>query len=1243
MMELPKSLKSFEEKAVELLGSGCVRDIEFSGGTYQVLVFDPKSKKEEWAFLQLDARGRLRDSFCSCKESETHHECIHQAVAFLYLFDAQQVPLHVRFEKSLWNILCRYCADTIGTRPDLLKVGGRGHYSLKASGGKILFSVKGRTPESIKRLEKIMFDRQHETEETSLKFSNLSIEELQLWRQGKPTNQLRYELSFWNDLAKLMMFWQEERVLYTISFGNSNRKIPNRIFIHFPEMEFDFFIPEADLPLMIPALGMVRSPLAIYSEPQEEIESIVYDKKQKGLIVTQKQKEAAALKPEGEGKGIDVDGWVFVPGDGFYLKQRDHALQAGVLKGKSLETALNEHTPLIREMIEGCSLYDSPTPLSYVISFDDHWNLHIEAYLFSPGDLMSDGSYSLGDWVYIEGKGFLRVEDRYFDNIDTVVAADAVADFVTDHRMWLNNQEGFRIHLSHMEADLSYRLTEDNRLTFSRYLTISDEGVKTKDFGRWVFVGGQGFFSKVSMQTSLPVRAGVSIAPNQISTFIRANRDELQLVTGFFSASCPVEKSGVRIELKGQEEIEITPEYTLLSEYRGADVRYFDEFVYVHGEGFYELPADKRLPERYRSLVVIDGEGLAQFLKYELPSIESIATYIDPRLRRSTSGRLLANSIEAEEGKEGEKYTLKLKFETEFGAIPVASLWWSFMKKRRFVFSEAGLIDLTEKRFSWLKTLKKDRVDRRGNSIELTTLELMRLNAFDEMVVSTKKDEVSVHSQQLIKELTQFRVPDAPDLAGLESHLRPYQEIGVNWLWFLYRHGLSGLLCDDMGLGKTHQAMALLVAVTNFLRKKETPGKKHFLVVCPTSVIYHWQEKLSAFLPGLKVWTFYGANRSLETFYEHCDILLTSYGIWRNEAEVLTDYDFEVAIFDEIQIAKNYTSRIYNALTRVKARMRLGLSGTPIENHLRELKTLFDITLPTYMPGETEYREYFVRPIEKEDSQERKELLSRLIKPFVMRRKKEDVLLDLPEKIEEIAHCDLHAQQHKMYTEVLTASRERIIDELSDEGRPIPYMHVFALLSHLKQICDHPAVYLKKPEQYKSYGSGKWDLFVELLSEARESQQKVVVFSQYLNMIDIIEEYLKEHGIDYATIRGSTVNRGEQLQRFKDDPRCEVFVASLQAAGLGVDLTSASVVIHYDRWWNAARERQATDRVHRIGQVRGVQVFKLMTKDTIEEHIDFLIAKKGKLMDDIVGVDDHQVIKRLERQEIMKLLQMLPS
>jgi SNF2 family DNA or RNA helicase len=322
----------------------------------------------------------------------------------------------------------------------------------------------------------------------------------------------------------------------------------------------------------------------------------------------------------------------------------------------------------------------------------------------------------------------------------------------------------------------------------------------------------------------------------------------------------------------------------------------------------------------------------------------------------------------------------------------------------------------------------------------------------------------------------------------------------------------------------------------------------------------------------------------------------------------------------------------------VKGGIKIGLTGTPIENRLRELKTLFDLTLPGYMPPESDYLRFIVYPIERENNMERKGLLSRLIRPFVLRRMKKDVLKDLPEKTEELARCDFFEQQEKLYREVLIQQKDAIMQELSDSSKIVPYLHVFALLSKLKQICDHPALYYKKIEDYQHYHSGKWELFKELLSEARESGQKVVVYSQYLGMLDIIEMYLKEMGIGYASLRGSTRDRREQSRLFAEDPNCEVFVASLKAAGLGIDLTSASVVIHYDRWWNAAREDQATDRVHRFGQNRGVQVFKLMTKNSFEERIDQIIERKRVLMDESVGVDDQNVFKTLTREEIYDLL-----
>lgn len=1236
-MHLPALLKKYQSEAEEYLAEKRVRDIEFSGPTYQVQVIDKDTEEPVWAFLQLEGRGHIKDCFCSCEASEEGNGCVHIATAYAHIYRHHTSPLHQRFERSLWNKLCRLYADRMGYDTDLLQKKGKDTYLCSSIGGKVVFSIKGKTHDAVSHLKEIIQHRQVETEETSLKFSNLSQDEIMLWREGKPSSQLSYELSFWNDISKWLLLQQEEGDHYKISFDYAENQLPNRITANFDKIEIMFYISEANLPNLIPALATIHSPLKVHNAPAETIRKIIYDKENACLLIT--PKEVIQKKLKTEKSGVPLCGWLFVPKDGFYVRNQNSLLANLVLSGKQVSQALNEHFHVIEGFLQGARVHEDPVQVSYAIAFDTHWNLHLTCYMFNPGDLTLSSTRNFGDWVYLDEDGFYKVEGMRFPQVETVVPADEVSDFIQQHRSWLNTQEGFQTHITSVEAMMTYHVSHDNHLSFERKVAL-EAADRTKDFGPWVYISGQGFYSKVTSNIGLPLRPGIALSSDQIPLFIRMNREELTLVPGFFSQATPVTKTGLNIELGEEDNVTVTPVYELAPEYQNRDVRYFDDFVFVAGEGFHELPIDNRLPEQFRRPITIEHDNLPLFLTYELITLRRYAARVDPRLIKPDLISLEATSIIKNPSG---KYLLKLRYQTERGSVPVTFLWHDMKKKKRFHFSEGGLFDLEEKRFYWLKGLAKNQVDRRSHTLELSTMELIKLNAFESISIASGKSQEHAEARKLLEELTQFRIPEEPDLSGLNCPLRPYQILGVRWLWFLYEHNLSGLLCDDMGLGKTHQAMALIAAILNRRKLVKNNDPCHFLVVCPTSVIYHWQEKLQKFLPGVRICTFHGSSRSIGDFHRQYDILLTSYGIWRIENELLSKVQFELAIFDEIQIAKNHTSRIYASLVNTKSVMRLGLTGTPIENHLRELKSLFDIVLPTYMPSETDFRDFFVKPIEKEGNAERRLVLIKLIRPFVLRRKKEDVLLDLPEKIEEISHCELSEEQEKLYLEVLNRSKQKIIEELKDDKQPIPYVHIFALLSSLKQICDHPAVFHKKPSEYKEFPSGKWDLFLELLGEARESQQKVVVFSQYLTMLDIIEEYLKETGIGFAKIRGATLDRAEQLQRFNHDPDCEVFIGSLQAAGLGVDLTAGSVVIHYDRWWNAARENQATDRVHRIGQTRGVQVFKLVTLGTFEEKIDLMIERKGKMMEEIVAADDQQIVKQFSRDEIIQLLQYVES
>lgn len=668
---------------------------------------------------------------------------------------------------------------------------------------------------------------------------------------------------------------------------------------------------------------------------------------------------------------------------------------------------------------------------------------------------------------------------------------------------------------------------------------------------------------------------------------------------------------------------------------------------FVKNEGFSEIPSEFRLPTTYTEEKTISAGSEPYFVSYELDTLRKYALSIDLRLNKPAHMHLSINQIKKDKKTKTGEWVVDLTYETDVGSVDAYEIWQALHDNKRYLFSNAGLILLKEMRFNWLKSIPKKRWLKNGKQIRLNTLEWLKLSIFEDIKEPKGDSRSAKDSRKFFDELKNFQSSEAINLFGLQSNLRPYQEIGLRWLFFLYCRGLSGLLCDEMGLGKTHQAMALLAASLNTNEEisandpSDKKSKRKFLVVCPTSVIYHWEGLLKRFLPQMKVSVFYGIQRNFQNFQQQSDLLLTSYGTLRSERKALDKVDFEIAIFDEIQIAKNAHSQTHKALRGISAKMRLGLTGTPIENRLLELKSLFDVVLPNYLPTEAAFKEYFINPIEKHQDQEKKVLLSRLIKPFILRRKKSEVLSELPEKTEEIAYCDLSDEQKQLYKNAFLSRRESLLKELKDETGPAPYVHIFALFSTLKQICDHPCLLTKKIADYSKHKSGKWDLFVELLEETRESNQKLVVFSQYLGMLDIIETYLTEKGIGFAGIRGSTQNRKVQLDRFKDDPKCEVFVASLQAAGVGIDLVAASVVIHYDRWWNPAKENQATDRVHRIGQSRGVQVFKMVTKDTIEEHIHRMIEKKMGLMEGIVGFDDQDRIKGFDRRELIELLNLL--
>jgi SNF2 family DNA or RNA helicase len=469
---------------------------------------------------------------------------------------------------------------------------------------------------------------------------------------------------------------------------------------------------------------------------------------------------------------------------------------------------------------------------------------------------------------------------------------------------------------------------------------------------------------------------------------------------------------------------------------------------------------------------------------------------------------------------------------------------------------------------------------------------------------------------------------ELPNLNSTHLTLRPYQLDGFKWLWWLYSNGLGGLLADEMGLGKTHQTMALLAAVS------QREPRKISLVVCPTSVIDHWLDKLQQFVPSVRVICYHGAERKQEALKrpnQHT-VLVTSYGILLRDYEFLMRCPTELVILDEAHLVKNQSTRTYRAAVRLGSRMRLCLTGTPLENDLMELKNLFDYIAPNYLGTDSEFRKKYMS--DKRSSALADLELQRLIHPFKLRRNKRDVLTDLPDKVEDIRHCNLNKRQVELYNEALALRGRELVEALESEQGPIPYVHIFSVISFLKQICNDPAIL---DSRYEAVGSGKLALFDEILSEALASDQKVVVFSQYAKMINRLSERLKQRGVKHVVLTGQTTNRGQLVRQFQEDNEIKVFLGSLLAGGTGIDLTAASVVIHFDRWWNAAKENQATDRIHRIGQQRNVQVYKLVTKGTLEERIDEIINRKKLIFERFVD-EDAEIFKNLTRDDLLKLL-----
>lgn len=462
---------------------------------------------------------------------------------------------------------------------------------------------------------------------------------------------------------------------------------------------------------------------------------------------------------------------------------------------------------------------------------------------------------------------------------------------------------------------------------------------------------------------------------------------------------------------------------------------------------------------------------------------------------------------------------------------------------------------------------------------------------------------------------------------GFQGDLRPYQKAGYDWLQFLRNFRFGGCLADDMGLGKTVQTLALLQA------EKER-GASTSLLIMPTSLIYNWEMEARKFTPGLKTFAYTGTFRDKDvTQFTNYDLILTTYGVTRLDIDLLKDFKFHYVILDESQAIKNPSSNIAQAVRKLRSGHRLILTGTPLENSTLDLWSQMSFVNPGLLGDQNFFTREFLKPIENDRNEVKTRKLHTIIKPFILRRNKGQVLKDLPEKVENVHYSTMSVAQEERYQETKAYYRNRILKKIDEEGVGASQMVLIQGLTRLRQLANHPKLV---DSEYEG-DSGKMEDITDMLANAISEGHKILVFSQFVKHLELVRSWLLTRDIPFAYLDGKTRNRKEQVELFQKDEDLRLFLISLKAGGLGLNLTEADYVFILDPWWNPAAEAQAIDRAHRIGQQQKVFTYKFITKNTVEEKILALQQRKLQLVGDLIQ-EEEGVLKNLSKQDIADLL-----
>ncbi len=747
-------------------------------------------------------------------------------------------------------------------------------------------------------------------------------------------------------------------------------------------------------------------------------------------------------------------------------------------------------------------------------------------------------------------------------------------------------------------------------------------------------------------------------------TEVKLGKEELSQL---FSVIIPKVKNAIKIENISEEEIEkYKPQILITKVYLDFDAKdnLIADVKFCYGEEEFNPLDEKQKIEIPRNMIK-ETKALNIFrktgfmldvknLRFILPDDDKIYKFLtqDINYYMQNFEILATENFKKKQIKQPKMGSIGVKIENNLLSIDLNNLDIDVqelqkimerynLKKKYYRLKDGSFLELEDnKEVEFLDKLVTG-MDLEYKDLEDGELQLPMYRSLylEELLKKNKGNQVIKNNEykNIVSELEKDNINEDVEVPKvLNNTLRYYQKIGFKWLKTLDKYRFGGILADDMGLGKTIQMLSIIM---DYVQNTPKTERRASIVVSPSSLTLNWQNEAAKFTNNLQTLVINGtlAERKYKIKnIKDYDLVITSYDLLKRDIDLYKEnkYQFRYIIADEAQYLKNSNTQNAKAIKKILADTRYALTGTPIENSLAELWSIFDYIMPGYLFSYKKFKSLYEIPIVKDSDMKAMEKLKMLIEPFVLRRTKNEVLTELPEKTVTILNSEMEEEQKNIYISYLAQAREEVAQEIKVNGIEKSHIKILALLTRLRQICCHPSLFIKD----YNLGSSKLNQCLEIIEDAVKSEHKILLFSGYTSMFPIIEEQLQQLNIKYLKLTGATKvdERIEMVDEFNENPNIKVFLISLKAGGTGLNLTGADMVIHYDPWWNISTENQATDRAYRIGQKNNVQVYKLITKDSIEEKMYELQQKKAELIDNMLSTKT-SFINKLSKEDIMNL------